>query len=84
MEEIPTPAPAPSASAPTSRARGLRSSIRLGGVSRLRRGAGEPGPVRRVRVRFLLWVSFRARPRARGVSGDGFGVPRGGHRAAVR
>lgn len=74
MEKITTAAPAASATAPTSRARRVRGSRRLGGVSIVRQGTGKPSPLRRVWVRVLLPVFVGARSRARRMSCDGVGM----------
>lgn len=79
MEKIPASPAAPPPAAPAGCAGGVRSSGRLGGVSGVRRGAGESGPVRRIRFRFLLPVLVSARTRARRVSGDRISVRRGQH-----
>lgn len=84
MEKITAATPAASATAPTSRARRVRGSDRLGGVSIVRRGAGEPSPVRRVGVRILLSMFVGARSRARGMSRDGVGMRGRWRRATFR
>lgn len=70
MEKITATAPTAPTTAPTSRTRRVRGPARLGGVSIVRQGAGEPSPVRRVWVCVLLPVFVGARSRARGVSRD--------------
>lgn len=74
MEEITAATPATSATAPTSRTRRLRGSDRLGGVSIVRQGTGEPSPVRRVWVRVLLPMFVGARSRAWRMSCDWAGM----------
>lgn len=83
MEEITVATPAASATAPTSRARRVRGSDRLGGVSIVRRGTGESSPVRRVWVRVLLPVFVGARSRARSMSRNGVGMRGRWRRATI-
>lgn len=84
MEEITAATPAASATAPTSCTRRVRGSDRLGGVSIVRQGTGEPNPVRCIWVRVLLSVFVGARSRAWGMSRDGVGMRGRWRRATFR
>ena len=84
MEEITASAPTASTTASPSRARRVRGSDRLGGVSVVRQGKGEPSPVRRVWVCVLLPVFVGAHSRARGMPRDGVGMWRRWRRATFR